>query len=421
MMSRVPLWVLIFLLAACSENPPESKEGDTSATVISTDGNREEGGKPTASVTDPTPIPDDDLPTPVSAWSYHHLRGKIKDLAITMELCRLPAAYEADGYRYQGYYRYDRVGGPIAVYGSVDSAGWLVLYETAQWQGGQPFFRGEWSADEWRGKWTSGDGQRTYNFVLTKTESDGSLAFVTRSIMDTFLLKPQWSTSPQATYQIDWVEPQADSNALNRFLQREILRGLVGDSLANRHGSLEGALVADKRAYFQEYRDEMIRLIKEGLIDTVDMDLFHSFSYEQTSAVFIYCNSPEILTLGYQYYYFTGGAHGNYATSIVTYDLPARRVITLNEVLAPGFEPILSVALEQAVRRKYGLTEQAPLSEVLFDDVIAPNENFGLTEKGIFFVYPPYEIAPYAAGEIELYVPFTDIAQVVQPRWLERS
>ena len=33
-------------------------------------------------------------------------------------------------------------------------------------------------------------------------------------------------------------------------------------------------------------------------------------------------------------------------------------------------------------------------------------------------MYSPYEIAPYAAGEIELFVSFEQITDFVQPEWL---
>jgi hypothetical protein len=422
MMSWAPLWVLVVLFVGCAENPPaieeEKTQEESSVTMESKAPADEEAA---VASTDPTAVPSNDLPEPVPAWSYHHLRGKIGELPITMELSRLPASYELDGYRYHGFYRYDRVGGPIAVYGSVDPEGWLVLRESGSWQEEPHVFRGKWTEDDWQGEWMSGDGERQYPFVLSKAVDDGSVPFITRSIMDTFLVKPHWTASPQAVYQVDYIEPQADSNGLNQFLRQAICQGLMGDSLAERHRVLEAALVADKRSYFDDYRAEMIRLIQEGLVDTLGQDLFYSFSYEQSSSVFIYCNSPTILTLGYQTYYFTGGAHGNYATAVVTYDLQEQRVIPLDEVLAPGYQAILSMALEQAIRSKYKLAEGEELTEILFDDTVAPNDNFGLTEKGIFFVYPPYEIAPYAVGEIELYIPFTEIAEVVLPRWRERS
>jgi hypothetical protein len=46
-----------------------------------------------------------------------------------------------------------------------------------------------------------------------------------------------------------------------------------------------------------------------------------------------------------------------------------------------------------------------------------PNDNFGITSKGIFFVFAPYEIAPYVVGEIELFVSFEKISDFVREEW----
>ena len=41
------------------------------------------------------------------------------------------------------------------------------------------------------------------------------------------------------------------------------------------------------------------------------------------------------------------------------------------------------------------------------------------SKKGILFLYNPYEIAAYAYGEIELFIPFEDVKSVVNPRFLQ--
>ncbi|RYF79039.1 MAG: DUF3298 domain-containing protein, partial [Chitinophagaceae bacterium] len=55
------------------------------------------------------------------------------------------------------------------------------------------------------------------------------------------------------------------------------------------------------------------------------------------------------------------------------------------------------------------------LTEVLFENKIAPNDNFYITGKGIGFSYAPYEIAAYAYGEINLFIAFKDIEANLQP------
>jgi hypothetical protein len=54
------------------------------------------------------------------------------------------------------------------------------------------------------------------------------------------------------------------------------------------------------------------------------------------------------------------------------------------------------------------------LSEILLVDEIEVTDNFFLTGKGICFVYQPYEIGPFSMGEQEIYIPFSDIRNLLK-------
>ncbi len=145
---------------------------------------------------------------------------------------------------------------------------------------------------------------------------------------------------------------------------------------------------------------------------------FLSVNYTYNTMVQVYYNTRDLLSLGFTDYYYTGGAHGMYTTRVATYDLKQKRPLTPDDVLLPGYKRAVGQALSQAVRTKYNLPESSPLTAVLFENRIAPNGNFGLTHKGIFFVYAPYEIAPYSEGELTLFVAFDSIKEFVRPEWL---
>jgi hypothetical protein len=53
------------------------------------------------------------------------------------------------------------------------------------------------------------------------------------------------------------------------------------------------------------------------------------------------------------------------------------------------------------------------LENFLFENKIPVTENFGLMENGILFDYPPYEIASYAAGEIDLLITYEELADIL--------
>ena len=47
-------------------------------------------------------------------------------------------------------------------------------------------------------------------------------------------------------------------------------------------------------------------------------------------------------------------------------------------------------------------------------------ENFGITKEGLYFLYNPYEAAPYAAGSTEYIIPFEALKNIIQAKVLEQ-
>ena len=90
----------------------------------------------------------------------------------------------------------------------------------------------------------------------------------------------------------------------------------------------------------------------------------------------------------------------------------------MNDVFLPKYEKTINKALANAVRRQFKMKPNEPLSNNLFDNSIKSSNNFCITSKGILFLYNPYEIAAYVYGEIELFIPFSEIKSVVNPRFL---
>ena len=75
-----------------------------------------------------------------------------------------------------------------------------------------------------------------------------------------------------------------------------------------------------------------------------------------------------------------------------------------------------SALLEKYFRSQYGLKPTDSLAEGgLFENHIEPNDNFYLTGKGIGFTYMPYEIGPYAMGEINIFIPFREVEKYLKP------
>ena len=351
--------------------------------------------------------------------AYHHLTGFLADMPISMELIEETDYHNDYGHFFRGFYRYDQYGGPIAVYGNLENGNRLVLTEQGGWNSEPHTFQGRWNKDgRFEGVWMNGNGVDKHDFVLKPDRQ--AVPLVGWGAEDSLAAFPHWQYSPMMFYGAEWLEvkPSGNGAEVAQFLNDRIAAGLLADDYEN-GASWSDNLQQQCLAYFDEYREEMNSLRNIGMLDSLaEPDAFLSANYNYNSSVQVYFNSSKLLTLGFTDYAYTGGAHGMFGTRVESYDLETQRVLKLGDVLLPGYEEQVAKSLERAVRLKYNLKPKQSLDAILFEKEIQPNGNFGVTDKGIFFVYSPYEIAPYAAGEIELFVSFEQITDFVQPEWL---
>lgn len=350
---------------------------------------------------------------------YYHLKGYLADMPVTMELLEETDYHNEYGRFFRGFYRYDEYGGPISVYGNLENGNRLILTEQGSWDDNPHTFQGRWNdSGNFSGKWLNGNGADVYNFRLVL--DNNVVPLEGWGVEDSLKAFAHWEHSPTLYYGAEWLKVKEEWNkpAVRAFLETEIAKGLLGETYATEEALPKG-LNKQCADYFAEYQSEMQSMRDAGLIDSLaEPDAFLSTSYNYNSSVQVYFNSPDLLTLGYTDYSYTGGAHGMFGTRVASYDLRAARSLSLDDILLPGFEKQVGIALERAARLKYNLKPRESLDAILFEKEIQPNGNFGLTDKGVFFVYTPYEIAPYAAGEIELYVSFEQISEFVRPEWL---
>jgi len=126
--------------------------------------------------------------------------------------------------------------------------------------------------------------------------------------------------------------------------------------------------------------------------------LSHQF---QTTALL---NTSDLLTLVTNHYSYAGGAHGNYYNVLHTFATDSLQLITFNDVFLTDKEAELAALLTQKVKT---------LDIGTFEENIPVTKNIAFTQDGLLFDYPPYEIAPYAAGEIELVLPYAEISHLM--------
>lgn len=347
---------------------------------------------------------------------YKHLKGTVDTFAVTMDLVQIKSRTDFEPYNYRGHYYYDKYQQPISFYGEMDSVGNIVLHEF-NWQDKDIFFKGKLDANgSFSGTWSDTSRKRTLPFALKETYSDGAIALDFYDFNDSLKLWKNSAKSPMAEFDMQCLLPSKNVEAgIETFLKDKIFMNFKGDSLEISYAnvSVENLRNAIRDSFFASYLD---MLAEEKPDSTVEVPLMLNYAESTTQSIIF--NEKGLLSVGYGTYSYTGGAHGNHATILATYDLGQKKTLTLNDVFLPKFEKTINNALNNAARRQFGLKANEPLSNKLFGNSIESTPNFCITHKGILFLYNPYEIAAYAYGEIELFIPFSEIKSMVNPRFL---
>lgn len=123
------------------------------------------------------------------------------------------------------------------------------------------------------------------------------------------------------------------------------------------------------------------------------------------------------LGLKYTFIDYAGGAHPNSAFIFQNYNTVSNQNIPLDSLIKPGSLSVLTATAEKIFRKSEKLSPSQSLADAYFFDKnkFSLPHNFTITDKGLNFLYNPYEIKPYAAGITELLVPFDQIKTILKP------
>jgi len=111
------------------------------------------------------------------------------------------------------------------------------------------------------------------------------------------------------------------------------------------------------------------------------------------------------------YTYVAGSAHGMQHNEFVTFDLNTQKRLALTDILKPNVEAKVAEQLYDA--NASWLTQHD-----ITRDKLQLSDNYFYGVNGIVFVYPLYELAPYAEGMPELRLPYQIAKDLVKAEYL---
>jgi len=160
-----------------------------------------------------------------------------------------------------------------------------------------------------------------------------------------------------------------------------------------------------QKASLEEEYTQLCEYAKEDDLET-RKDLAYFISIKDS----VLYNENGLLSLLVTTSSYTGGAHGTTTKKVRTLTTKGE-ILTEEDIFTENYSDDLKNILINKLLVQNKAKDINELSELgfIFTEGIVPNGNFFVTKEGITYVYGVYEIACYAIGISEVFLPFDDI------------
>ncbi len=333
-------------------------------------------------------------------YIYKHFSGKLEDgTPIEVEVTLNKG--NAMVYWHQGTLS------PVYAEGRADSAGVLHLMNDVRSENPTEFFTGSLTSRKLVGALKA---ENPKQIELLENYGEGSLRFEGFTKADSIKLinKPN---SPEGHVDVAYlipssVDPAIDANKISTML----LPFYFGDK----------SKAPDIRTGAQQeigfFRDDYTSVGKN-----FNGEFGAAFNWQSFSESRVVFNNKYILSLQVSRYEYTGGAHGFSSSEFRVIDLKSAKRLKLEDVFNKNYRSSLIKLIEQNLRTTFRISKEKTLEEGgLLVPAVEPTENFFLTDKGIGFVYNPYEIAAYSYGNVEVFLSFDQVSKIIKEDIVEQ-
>ncbi len=181
--------------------------------------------------------------------------------------------------------------------------------------------------------------------------------------------------------------------------------------------ALIASYIDDRIARFQEHAQDVPAALREGAIGS-----------DLTLRYHVLLVSPTFLSLRFDSSeYIAGAAHPNNETRIVNYDTERHLLLGTIDLFASSTPAILhlSESARRILKERFHDDGEEYVQTHIIPGSAPTYENFrevGLTPEGLLLIFNPYQVAPYARGTVEVFLPFSDtyegkaIEDILAPR-----
>ena len=202
-------------------------------------------------------------------------------------------------------------------------------------------------------------------------------------------------------YDGEWDDDQVP--VITSRCDRVFVQGDGHEALKKALSGKNDEMAAAHKKEYEEYRQEALDMRKE----LTDQKFTYVCNYEFRPIRF----DGAVASMSWMKYYDLGGAHPSTYNAYYNFDTRTGKQLALSDVVKDMDGFTTYVKNELADRAARG--ELFDGYEETVDDMFAGTDpeqtlEWAVTEKGVSVYFEEYMIAPYAAGEIEVAVPFKD-------------
>ncbi len=169
---------------------------------------------------------------------------------------------------------------------------------------------------------------------------------------------------------------------------------------------------------FTSYEDFASTFIRE--YEEVKSEFDQAFGWQYDGDVTVLRNDSILLSLSFDTYLYTGGAHGNSTVTYLNLNPDTGEKYTLQDFFREPFEKVLNNQVRKAFMRQKGLDSSEKLADhgFWFEDDNYYTENLTLLKDSVLLYYNQYEVAPYAYGPTRITVPLDSLEDILLPAFI---
>lgn len=141
----------------------------------------------------------------------------------------------------------------------------------------------------------------------------------------------------------------------------------------------------------------------------------HFLPYNTTVNYKMTLNKPSLLSLYVNYYQYTGGAHGMYEWKAATLDMKKNKLLSLNNLFQKDSN--YNEIIRQEMVRQIKQNEKMYFPDAADKAMSEKKLKYFLEREHLVIYFPLYEIAPYASGIPQFYIPYTLLSEELKTEY----